>query len=53
MVVMSNVTDYLYTSPAAGIKIVIHSQDVYPFPNIDGYDGGVGQELRINVEPVR
>jgi hypothetical protein len=52
MVIMSNISDYLLTSPAAGIKIVIHSQDVYPFPNVDGYDGGVGKELRIDVSPV-
>uniref|UniRef100_A0A914DME5 Uncharacterized protein n=1 Tax=Acrobeloides nanus TaxID=290746 RepID=A0A914DME5_9BILA len=42
MLVMSEVSDYLTSTSEAGIKITLHPQDCYPYPNVEGYKFGVG-----------
>ncbi|KAH7694800.1 CRE-DEL-1 protein, partial [Aphelenchoides avenae] len=43
MVIMSNTTESLPSTSELGVKIVIHNQDVAPFPNVEGLRTPVGQ----------
>ena len=49
MVVISNSSEYLATSSEQGIKVVVHDQQDFPFPNVDGYMSGVGRQLGVVV----
>ena len=53
MLVMSEVSDYLTSTSEAGIKITLHPQDCYPYPNVEGYKFGVGVMGGIYVSYVR
>uniref|UniRef100_A0AC35F0S4 Uncharacterized protein n=1 Tax=Panagrolaimus sp. PS1159 TaxID=55785 RepID=A0AC35F0S4_9BILA len=49
MVVISDINEYMATSSEQGIKIVVHPQDEYPFPNADGYRSAIGKEVDLRV----
>lgn len=49
MVVLSDINEYMATSSEQGIKIVVHPQDEYPFPNADGYRSAIGKEVDLRV----
>lgn len=49
MVVVSNSSEYLMTSSMQGIKVVVHTQQVYPFPNVEGYMSSVGRQMGLVV----
>lgn len=40
--VFVNATDYLPTTEATGVRIAIHGQDEYPFPDTFGYSAPTG-----------
>jgi hypothetical protein len=41
MVLFTNPVTYLNSTESKGFKIVVHSQDYTPFPNTEGYFGGI------------
>lgn len=45
----TNITEYLLTSDTAGMKILIHDQSEYPFPDIFGYSVQAGTATSIGV----
>uniref|UniRef100_A0A914VH32 Uncharacterized protein n=1 Tax=Plectus sambesii TaxID=2011161 RepID=A0A914VH32_9BILA len=49
MVALSNVTEYLYSSSKAGMRISIHKQNYDPFPNTEGYSTAVGTAVSIAI----
>ncbi|VDK49207.1 unnamed protein product [Anisakis simplex] len=42
LMVFVNATDYLPTTEATGVRIAIHGQDEYPFPDTFGYSAPTG-----------
>uniref|UniRef100_A0A914VGT4 Uncharacterized protein n=1 Tax=Plectus sambesii TaxID=2011161 RepID=A0A914VGT4_9BILA len=50
MVVMSNISEYMFSSASAGIKVVVHSQSQDPFPNTEGYSAGVGRQASFTIK---
>ncbi|CDW56919.1 degenerin unc 8 [Trichuris trichiura] len=42
LVVYVDVDDYLPTTKASGVRLVVHSQDEYPFPDTNGYNAPTG-----------
>lgn len=53
MVVMSNISEYMFSTSSAGIKVVVHSQSQAPFPNTEGYEAAVGTQATFSVKYVR
>ncbi|KAH7706065.1 degenerin unc-8, partial [Aphelenchoides avenae] len=49
MVIMSNTTESLPSTSEQGVKIVVHSQDVAAFPNVEGLMGSVGQMVSLKL----
>jgi hypothetical protein len=52
MITFSNVSEYLYSSSQAGVRITISKQNFSPFPNTYGYNVGVGSYVAVPVEYV-
>lgn len=52
MLVMSDIVEYLSTSSSQGIKVVLHPQDVYPFPNVDGFKSPTGKLMSLKLNMV-
>lgn len=50
MEIVSDFDEYLSTTSEQGVKVVLHSQNVHPFPNADGFKSSVrkNMDLRIN-----
>uniref|UniRef100_A0A5S6QZI3 Degenerin mec-10 n=1 Tax=Trichuris muris TaxID=70415 RepID=A0A5S6QZI3_TRIMR len=42
LVVYVDVDDYLPTTKASGVRLVVHSQEEYPFPDTNGYNAPTG-----------
>ena len=53
MIVISDDTEYLATSSEQGIKIVVHYQEQFPFPNVDGYRSATGKAIDLRVTYVK
>uniref|UniRef100_A0A914DU34 Uncharacterized protein n=1 Tax=Acrobeloides nanus TaxID=290746 RepID=A0A914DU34_9BILA len=49
MLVMSEVSDYLTSTSEAGIKITLHPQDCYPYPNVEGYKAVYAHVFKTNL----
>ncbi|KAH7707552.1 degenerin unc-8 [Aphelenchoides avenae] len=49
MTVISNSSEALPASSEEGVKIVVHNQDIAPFPNVEGYRGSVGQAVSLQL----
>lgn len=52
MIAFSNVSEYLYTSSKAGIRVTLHKHTYAAFPNTEGYNVGVGSYVAIAVQHV-
>ncbi len=53
MLVYSNVSDYLPTSEAVGVRVCIHSPTTVPFPEAFGYSAPVGTVSSFGLRLVR
>ncbi|KAH7708924.1 Degenerin unc-8 [Aphelenchoides avenae] len=49
MTIISNSSEALPASSEEGVKIVVHSQDTSPFPNVEGYRSPVGQAVSLQL----
>ncbi|CAD5228066.1 unnamed protein product [Bursaphelenchus okinawaensis] len=49
VIAKTNVSEYLLTSDTAGMSILIHDQDEFPFPDIFGYTIQIGTATSIGV----
>ncbi|KAH7705956.1 degenerin unc-8 [Aphelenchoides avenae] len=49
MTIISNSTESLPSTSEEGVKIVVHSQDIAPFPNVEGHKSPVGQVAALQV----
>lgn len=52
MITFSNVSEYLYSSSQAGVRITLSKQGFTPFPNTYGYSVGVGSYISVPIEYV-
>ncbi|KAH7702369.1 Protein DEL-1 [Aphelenchoides avenae] len=52
LIAFSNVSEYLYTSSKAGMRVTLHKQNYAAFPNTEGYNVGVGTYLAVSVQYV-
>ncbi|KAH7715644.1 degenerin unc-8 [Aphelenchoides avenae] len=50
MIAFSNVSEYLYTSSKAGMRVTLHKQNYAAFPNMEGYNVGIGTYTAIAVQ---
>ncbi len=53
MLVYSNVSDYLPTTEAVGVRISVHSPSVVPFPDAFGYSAPVGTVTSFGIKLVK
>ncbi|KAE9553208.1 hypothetical protein FO519_003558, partial [Halicephalobus sp. NKZ332] len=49
LLILADIGEYISTSSEQGIKIVLHPQDVYPFPNTGGFKSPVGKLMDVRV----
>ncbi|KAH7714739.1 degenerin unc-8 [Aphelenchoides avenae] len=49
MTIVSNSTESLLSSSEEGVKIVVHSQNITPFPNVEGLKSSVGRSVSLPV----
>lgn len=47
MLVLADINQYISPTSEQGIKILLHPQDVYPFPNSDGFKSPVGKLMNL------
>lgn len=47
-----NITEYLPTTEATGIKLTIHDKTAFPFPDTFGYNAPVGYQSSFAVKMV-
>lgn len=52
MTIISNSSEELPVSSEQGVKIVVHNQDIMPFPNVEGYRSPVGQSVSLQLTRV-
>ncbi|KAH7705291.1 Degenerin mec-4 [Aphelenchoides avenae] len=50
LIAFSNVSEHLYTSSKAGMRVTLHKQNYTAFPNTEGYNVGVGSYVAIAVQ---
>ncbi|KAH7715641.1 degenerin unc-8 [Aphelenchoides avenae] len=50
LIAFSNVSEHLYTSSKAGMRVTLHKQNYAAFPNTEGYNVGVGSYVAIAVQ---
>ncbi|KAH7719455.1 Protein DEL-4, partial [Aphelenchoides avenae] len=50
LIIRTNSSDNLITSDQAGVRVMIHDQQQYPFPDIAGYNIHVGRATSIGVQ---
>lgn len=52
MTIVSNSSEALPASSEEGVKIVVHSQEITPFPNVEGYRSPIGQAASLQLTRV-
>ena len=48
-----NISEYLPTTEATGIKLTIHEKTAFPFPDTFGYNAPVGYQSSFGIRMVR
>lgn len=49
MTIIANSSEQLPSSIESGVKVVVHDQDLAPFPNVEGYKSPTGQIVSLIV----
>jgi hypothetical protein len=52
LVLKTNVSEFIATSDATGMRVMVHDQKEFPFPDIFGYNVQVGRATQMGVSYV-